>query len=99
MTVNFEAFLSVLFLKWHCYHNQNCVLLLIYYLEEITNTFLCHLEKLTLVPFNSKKWDNEEERTKIVQEKHERGYVARLSRERRIQEKELRKSQRENRYF
>ncbi|KAJ4796617.1 Zinc finger CCCH domain-containing protein 62 [Rhynchospora pubera] len=45
------------------------------------------------------KWDDEEERKKILQEKHERGKVARLLRESRIQEKELRNSQWENRFL
>ncbi|KAJ4767711.1 Zinc finger CCCH domain-containing protein 62 [Rhynchospora pubera] len=43
------------------------------------------------------KWNDEGERKKILQEKHERGNVARLSRDRRIQEKEMRNAQRDNR--
>ncbi|KAL3366355.1 hypothetical protein AABB24_011166 [Solanum stoloniferum] len=43
------------------------------------------------------KWDDEAERQKILSEKHARGSVARSSRETRVQEKELRKMQREKR--
>ncbi|KAM3375143.1 zinc finger CCCH domain-containing protein 62 [Capsicum galapagoense] len=43
------------------------------------------------------KWDDEAERQKILSEKHARGSVARSNRETRVQEKEMRKLQRENR--
>lgn len=45
-----------------------------------------------------KKWDDEAERQKILSEKHARGSVARSSRETRVQEKEMRKMRRENRF-
>ncbi|KAJ9179436.1 hypothetical protein P3X46_011224 [Hevea brasiliensis] len=43
------------------------------------------------------RWENEEERRKILIEKHSRGSLARCARETRIQEKERRKVLRENR--
>ncbi|XP_020275484.1 zinc finger CCCH domain-containing protein 62-like isoform X2 [Asparagus officinalis] len=38
------------------------------------------------------RWADEEERRKVLQEKHSRGFVARCSRETRIKEKEMRKT-------
>ncbi|WJX86608.1 hypothetical protein P8452_68895 [Trifolium repens] len=43
------------------------------------------------------KWDDEGQRQKLLMEKHSRGSVARADREARIQEKEMRKSMKENR--
>ncbi|CAK8560486.1 unnamed protein product [Lathyrus sativus] len=43
------------------------------------------------------RWEDEEKRRKMLMEKHSRGFVARADREARIQEKELRKSMKENR--
>jgi len=37
------------------------------------------------------RWTDEEERRKVLQEKHSRGFVARCSRETRIKERETRK--------
>ncbi|KAJ3673655.1 hypothetical protein LUZ60_005647 [Juncus effusus] len=42
------------------------------------------------------KWENEDERDKVLKEKHDRGHVARVSREIRIQERERRIREREN---
>ncbi|XP_045790249.1 zinc finger CCCH domain-containing protein 62-like [Trifolium pratense] len=43
------------------------------------------------------KWEDEGQRQKLLMEKHSRGSVARADREARIQEKEMRKSMKENR--
>ncbi|MCH98042.1 zinc finger CCCH domain-containing protein 62-like, partial [Trifolium medium] len=43
------------------------------------------------------KWEDEGQRQKLLMEKHSRGSVARADRESRIQEKEMRKSMKENR--
>ncbi|XP_058743759.1 zinc finger CCCH domain-containing protein 62-like [Vicia villosa] len=43
------------------------------------------------------RWEDEEKRRNMLMEKHSRGFVARADREARIQEKELRKSMKENR--
>lgn len=45
------------------------------------------------------RWEDEEERRKILLEKHSRGSLARSSRETRIQEKEGRKMLRVERYY
>ncbi|KAG8380191.1 hypothetical protein BUALT_Bualt07G0167800 [Buddleja alternifolia] len=44
------------------------------------------------------KWEDEGERQKILSEKHARGGVARLSREERIQQREIRKVHKQTRY-
>ncbi|KAK8465001.1 hypothetical protein PHAVU_010G125800 [Phaseolus vulgaris] len=45
------------------------------------------------------KWEDEAKRQKILMEKHSRGYLARADRESRIQEKEKRKINKENRVY
>ncbi|KAK7381890.1 hypothetical protein VNO80_00439 [Phaseolus coccineus] len=45
------------------------------------------------------KWEDEAKRQKILMEKHSRGYIARADRESRIQEKEKRKNNKENRVY
>jgi hypothetical protein len=44
------------------------------------------------------RWEDEGERQKVLMDKHSRGCVARSDREARIQEKEMRKVLKENRY-
>ncbi|CAI8607845.1 unnamed protein product [Vicia faba] len=43
------------------------------------------------------RWEDEDRRRNMLMEKHSRGFVARADREARVQEKELRKSMKENR--